>query len=84
MDTILQDRSYLTGAGPSSKRKWPHLIEEDGTSQKYSFQLICEIMYLLYPTRLISIVSKPILIVVVVVFIDVVFIKKMLALKKFG
>ena len=35
-------------------------------------------------TRLISIVSKPIFIVVVVVVIDVVFIKKMLGPKKFG
>ena len=35
-------------------------------------------------TRLISIVSKPILIVVVVVGIDVVFVKNMLGPKKFG
>ena len=35
-------------------------------------------------TRLISIVSKPILIVVVVVDIDVVFVKNMLGPKKFG
>ena len=34
-------------------------------------------------TRLISIVSKPMLIVVVVVVIDVVFVKKMLGPKKF-
>ena len=35
-------------------------------------------------TRLISIVSKPILVVVVVVDIDVVFVKNMLGQKKFG
>ena len=35
-------------------------------------------------TRLISIVSKPILIVVVVVDIDIVFVKNMLGQKKFG
>ena len=35
-------------------------------------------------TRLISILSKPMLIVVVVVVIDVVFVKKMLGPKNFG